>query len=383
MKIIDDDAYHFGQEENDDDIYALNEEAPQIVGIIDERAPNVLMKQEYLESGNWKVLASTSDKPQSHKETEKSKPKDENGSPARKKRKDSSDASPPRRSRKDSDASPPRRFRKDSDASPPRRKRNDSDESPPRKANRVNVKRERSRSRDNRNSRWSSTQIKKEASLSPPPTHRPHNSKMSKTLDGKTAGLQNAQALKRENDEFRQRQEKAYKRMGAEASGRNAEVVIRDRRGRNKELEFDADKERAKMEFEEERKKKYDRWSKGLKQQEDIDKRREEFVHEANKPLARFEDDDDLQNHLKDRELLDDPMLMYMRKKRMDIKISQGYKEKPQYKGEFPDNRFKIRPGYRWDGVDRSNGYEQKYFMALNSKKSMEEEAYRYSTEDM
>lgn len=366
------------------------------MGVIDERAPNVLMKQEYLESGNWKVLASTSDKPlpkdksyndKKESSTQNKNDPDEKGSPNKLKRKDSSDVSPPRRSRKDSDASPPRRKRTtSSDVSPPRRKRSVS---PPRhKTNRsVDVKRERSRSprssRDNRNSRWSSTQIKREVSLSPPPTHRAKNSKMTKTLDGKTAGLQNAQALKRENDEFRQRQEKAFKRMGEEATGKNAEVVIRDRKGRNRELAFDADKEREKMKFEEERKKTYERWGKGLKQQEDIERRREEFVHEANKPLARLEDDDDLQKHLKDKELLDDPMLMYMRRKRLEVKISQGYREKPQYKGEFPDNRFKIRPGYRWDGVDRSNGYEQKYFMAINSKKSLEEEAYRYSTEDM
>lgn len=58
--------------------------------------------------------------------------------------------------------------------------------------------------------------------------------------------------------------------------------------------------------------------------------------------------------------------------------------EKPVYKGPVPPpNRYNIQPGYRWDGVDRSNGYETQLFAKMAEKKATAQMAYKWSVEDM
>lgn len=300
-------------------------------------------------------------------------------SPPKKRR--SSDQSPPRR-RRDADTPPPRRQRS-ADKSPQGRRRsnsrNPSDQSPPRR-----VKKEEQIPPPERKSRWA--KVERSRTPSPPPTHKPKTDTM-RTLDGKKAGLQDAQSLKKETNERRREEMQMFDKMSSEVSGRDAEVQIRStgrrgKRARDAAAEDPAERKR-KEEHEQKKKELYDRWGKGLKQLEDQRTRHAEMTHEAAKPVARYANDEDLDRHLREQEHADDPMLEYMRKKRKNREQQSNKPVMPVYEGSYPENRFGIRPGYRWDGVDRSNGYEKRWFDKQNERRALQDEAYKYSVEDM
>lgn len=132
---------------------------------------------------------------------------------------------------------------------------------------------------------------------------------------------------------------------------------------------------------------KYMEWGKGLVQKKQREDKLQSDLYEADKPLARYEGDKDLDILLKQQEREDDPMAEYIRSKgneNADGTQVVAKKSTAKYRGPpAPANRYGLQPGARWDGVDRSNGFEKRWYDSINAKKARDEAAYKWSVEDM
>ncbi|XP_076651315.1 BUD13 homolog isoform X2 [Halictus rubicundus] len=189
-------------------------------------------------------------------------------------------------------------------------------------------------------------------------------------------------ALRAKTEAYKKRDVKNSSKLSKEVPGVAQAVVLRDSKtGRKRNLEAEAAEEREKQKRQTELNEKYAKWGKGLKQVEDREEKLKDDLYEMSKPLARYADDVDLDKRLREQEREGDPMLEYIKQKQ--IKEGKRKPDRPTYEGSYMPNRFGIKPGYRWDGVDRSNGYEKRWFEAQNAKTALQEEAYKWSTSDM
>ena len=80
-----------------------------------------------------------------------------------------------------------------------------------------------------------------------------------------------------------------------------------------------------------------------------------------------------------------DPMAEYFRTKQTQKEEkARPADARPLYKGPPPPpNRFGIRPGYRWDGVDRGNGWEGKVQQKVAEGIGYKNDRYAWSCADM
>ncbi|KAK0223318.1 Pre-mRNA-splicing factor of RES complex-domain-containing protein [Armillaria fumosa] len=170
----------------------------------------------------------------------------------------------------------------------------------------------------------------------------------------------------------------AEESLTAEEIARAQETVYRDATGRKIDTKAARAEAARKKREKEEREAQKMEWGKGLVQRDEAEKRKQELERLKTKNFARHADDEDLNEEQKAKELWNDPAAAFLTRKR-----SKG-PQKPQYTGPPPPpNRFGIKPGYRWDGVDRGNGFEKKLFQGKNEARRKGQESYQWSVDDM
>ncbi|KAI9676674.1 MAG: hypothetical protein M1829_002992 [Trizodia sp. TS-e1964] len=96
-------------------------------------------------------------------------------------------------------------------------------------------------------------------------------------------------------------------------------------------------------------------------------------------PLARGADDAELNEELRAEQRWNDPAAAFLAKKGGAGKSASG---RPVYGGAAMPNRYGIRPGYRWDGVDRGNGFEAEWFKARNRRENLKNLDYAWQMDE-
>ncbi|KAG8846969.1 Pre-mRNA-splicing factor cwc26 [Tulasnella sp. 330] len=141
------------------------------------------------------------------------------------------------------------------------------------------------------------------------------------------------------------------------------ETVYRDASGRKIDMKLEKAAEAREKRLREEKEAQKMEWGKGLVQRQEAERMKREEEAERTRGMARYADDKDLNEIQKSQDRWNDPAAAFLTKK--DNKKGP---RKPSYNGPPPPpNRFGILPGYRWDGVDRGNGFEKKasFLMSL------------------
>ncbi|GAA5968652.1 hypothetical protein JCM3765_004151 [Sporobolomyces pararoseus] len=263
----------------------------------------------------------------------------------------------------------------------------------------VEEKRGQFKAKSGTNSTWSTI---RESSTTKPnsPTPEPEDEKPAvvETTAPSRGGLQSAADLKAEQvrleaererkrllaEKERERKRRQQGEQGQEEDeGEGQDVTVyRDSSGRKIDMKLQRAEEAKRKRQELEREMAKMEWGKGLVQREDKEKAKLEAEKLKKKGVARYADDEEMNDELREVERWNDPAANFLTKNKGEKKKSQS--KFPQYQGPPPPpNRFNIKPGYRWDGVDRGTGFEAKYMQKRNAASMYKAAAHAFSTEDM
>ena len=200
---------------------------------------------------------------------------------------------------------------------------------------------------------------------------------------GLRAGLTSFASLKEQNAAIHDAQEQRRLKMQKEERDKHEEdAVYRDVHGRRVEGVEEYLKKQEEV-LEQQKRQQYE-WGSGAKQRQERAEQIARLEEEKNRPLAQYADDADIDAEVRARTRWGDPAAAFKSKKSASESNADGKESRPRYRGPpAPPNRFGIEPDYLWDGVDRSNGFEKKYFVMQASKAAQDERKYYWSVADM
>ncbi|KAF2097204.1 hypothetical protein NA57DRAFT_77458 [Rhizodiscina lignyota] len=184
---------------------------------------------------------------------------------------------------------------------------------------------------------------------------------------GALAGLQTAAQVAAAVDKKRRRERKRAEE--AKEGGPGGETIYRDASGRIINVAMKRAEARKQAEEEERKKREAQEAAKGDVQRLEKEKRRQDLQDAKLMTVARYADDVEMNQELKERDRWNDPAAGFIAEKKQGKSVSG----RPLYKGAAWPNRYGIKPGHKWDGVERSNGFEKKWFEARNRQNSRKE----------
>ncbi|KAI4250378.1 MAG: hypothetical protein L6R42_008725 [Xanthoria sp. 1 TBL-2021] len=199
-----------------------------------------------------------------------------------------------------------------------------------------------------------------------------------KMESGAHAGLQTADQVTAQLKRKQAEERKRFLMDGAEHSGQGKETIYRDASGRIINVAMKRAEARKKAEEEAAKAAAQIEAQKGDVQRAERERKKEALKEAKYMTVARYEDDVEMNEEMKERERWNDPAAQFLTKK----KIGRSVTGKPLYTGAFTPNRYGIRPGHRWDGVDRGNGFEKEYFAARNRRRDLKELDYAWQMDE-
>ncbi|KAH7035620.1 Pre-mRNA-splicing factor of RES complex-domain-containing protein [Microdochium trichocladiopsis] len=193
--------------------------------------------------------------------------------------------------------------------------------------------------------------------------------------DGTYAGLQSAASVSAQLEKRKAKERAEFDKL--RKSHKEAETVYRDATGRRVDVEWKRAEARREAAAAKDKEAAAQQALRGEVQEEERRLRREKLDDAKLMGVARHADDEEMNRELKEKTRWGDTMAQFIEPKAAGTGPAAGGKSggggkrikgRPVYQGAWAPNRYGIRPGYRWDGVDRSNGFEAERFKAINRR---------------